>query len=356
MYSYSKYLAMLKLAKRSEQTIKSYGKVLRSYARFLGIPVEVIHLHLTPENLILYANSRVGFSERGTRLHLSVLHRYFMINKVHFDPLELNVLKAQRREDSDDKPLSLEILQQMMDLGTPHTRAILATLISTGMRVGECSQLLLTDLTGDTIHIRPEIAKGRRGGDVYLTSESREFIDLWLKDRNRYIRTADKRNTFLIRSGYSVPRERDDKRLFACAYSTILRIFSNLYDKVDGEQGKYHAKITPHSTRKYFRTNAVRTMPLDLVEKIMRHSGYLTDSYVRITEEEARKMFHAGERVLYITRADHRATRNEIETLKQDSEKLEKMELELEKIKQEREEFKAMANLMSKYLSEQEKH
>ena len=71
-------------------------------------------------------------------------------------------------------------------------------------------------------------------------------------------------------------------------------------------------------------------MHLDLVEAIMRHTGYLTSSYVRMTEEEKRSLFHAGEHALYITRADHRIQGSQLENLKQLNEdlknRLEKME------------------------------
>ena len=313
---------MLRLAKRSEKTITLYQNVLTQYARFLDVPLDEVHDHLMPENLIKYAASRSGKSERGTRMHLSVLHRYFSINGVSFDPLELNILKAQRNEGPFDKPLELVTLQKMMDLGTVHTRAILTTLISTGMRAGECCQLLLSDLSRggdrDIIHIRPETAKRRQGGEVYLTAEAREYLDLWLKDRPRYVLAGERRHAGLVASGHSKARDKNDQRLFACSYPTLLWLFSRLYDQVDGEQGKYHAKCTPHSTRKYFRTHAVRSMPLDLVEKIMRHSGYLTSSYVRISDEDALKQFHAGEPSLYITRGDHRAITTEIEMLKKE--------------------------------------
>jgi len=315
MYSVSEYLGMLRLAKRSEQTITTYRNVLIQFARFLNVPLDKVHEHILPENLIKYAASRSEKSERGTRMHMSVLHRYFTINGISFDPLELNVIKAQRAEEQFDKPLELETLQKMMDLGTPHTRAILSTLISTGMRAGECCQILLSDLKGDTIHIRPEIAKRRHGGNVYLTSEAREYLDLWLKDRDRYILAGEKRHAGLVASGHSKARDKNDKRLFACSYPTLLWLFSRLYDLVDGEQGKYHGKITPHSCRKYFRTNAVKAMPLDLVESILRHTGYLNNSYVRMTDDEKRKQFHKGEAALYITRADHRIQGSKLDDL-----------------------------------------
>ena len=100
-------------------------------------------------------------------------------------------------------------------------------------------------------------------------------------------------------------------------------MFKRLYQKIDGEKGAYRGKITPHSMRKYFRTHLVKTCDLDIVEHLMRHTGYLSGSYVRITDEDIRKQFHEGEHVLYLTRADHRiqtgkldAQTREIKTLK----------------------------------------
>ena len=322
MYSVNDYLGMLRLAKRSEATITLYRNVLIQFSLFLDIPLDKVHNHLLPENLIKYAASRAGKSERGTKMHMNVLHRYFSINGVFFDPLELNVLKAQREEEPDDKPLELVTLQRMMDLGTVHTRAILSTLISTGMRAGEACQVLLSDVKGDTIHIRPEIAKRRHGGNVFLTAEAREYLDIWLKDRDRYILAGEKRHAGLVASGHSKARDKNDKRLFACSYPTLLWLFSRLYDLVDGEQGKYHGKITPHSCRKYFRTNAVKSMPIDLVEDIMRHTGYLNSSYVRMTDDEKREQFHAGEASLYITRADHRIQGSKLDKLDRENKEL----------------------------------
>jgi integrase len=248
------------------------------------------------------------YSERGNRVHLGIVHRFYSLNGAKFDELDINILKPPRLEEQDDKPLELETLQRMMDLGDPHAKAILSVLISTGMRAGECCKLRLSDVTGDTIIIPNKIAKGGRGGKVYLSAEAREYLDLWLRDRDRYLAVA--RTKY-----YSKNIPVDDDRLFCVAYPTLRRIFTRLYDLVDGERGRYWSKCTIHSCRKYFRTHAVRSIPLDTVEKIMRHTGYLTSSYVRIPEEEAHQQFHAGEAELYITRADHRIQGSRLDAL-----------------------------------------
>jgi integrase len=296
VYTVKEYLDMLRLARRSDQTIDLYRKVLLSYSRFVDVPLDQVHYHLYPENLIKYAGSRMDKSERGTQLHLSILNRYFEINGVKFNTLERNVIKSRQPPDHHDKPLQPETLMKMIDRADVHMRAVLTTLVSTGMRSGECSNLLLSDLDGDTITIRKEIAKRRQGGKVYLTSEAQQYMRQWLDYRNEYIRQANRRSV-----GLGV-REDEDNRLFACHYQTMRRKFSRLYNLVDGEQGKYHAKCTLHSTRRYFRTHAVRSMSLDLVESLMRHKGGIANSYVRIDDSDARKQFFEGESSLFITR------------------------------------------------------
>jgi integrase len=300
----------LKQAKRSEKTIGLYSGILTDFARFADVPVEELHNHLDPDILIKYAEESPHLSESTLRVRLGIIQRFYSLNGVKFDELEINILKPKRINDQDDKPLELETLQKMMDLGDTHAKAILSILISTGMRAGECCQLTVSDVKGDAINIRNEIAKGKRGGIVYLTTEAQEYLNLWMKDRDRYLKRAKTKN-------YSHGRAKDDPRLFGISYPTMRRIFKRLYDLVDGERGKYWSRCTIHSCRKYFRTNAVKTMPLDLVEKIMRHSGYLTGSYVRISNEEARKTFHEGETVLYLTRADHRIQGSKLNQLEQ---------------------------------------
>jgi integrase len=329
-YSVQDYLTMLQLSKRSDQTIKGYYKVFQSYAKFLGVPLDEVHHHLSVSNLLKYAGSRKGMSDNGNKTNLNVLRRYFTQNGIVFDELEYNATNPKVTKEQNDKPLELATIQKMMDLTDPHGRALLSFLVSTGCRAGETSNILLSDVQGDVVTIRSEIAKGGHGGKVYLTAEAREFLDLWLADRDDYIRIADARIGGLKKTGGKRPKK--DERLFATAYTGMHKIFSRLYDKVDGEQGKYHAKCTIHSCRKYFRTHAAKTMHPDLVTGLMRQTGYLDSTYVRMTDEEKRKAFHEGEAALYITRADHRVQSGKLSDLERKNQELQARIIELEKV------------------------
>ena len=331
-YCVETYLTMLRRAKRSEQTIANYRKVLNSYARFLNVPLDQVHHHLSVSNLLKYADSRNQFSDYGTKNVLSILHRFFTVNGIEFDEMEYNAVRPKVEREHNDKPLELDTLQKMMDLTDAHGRALLTFLVSTGCRPGETCEILLSDVNGDMVKIRNEIAKGHHGGTVFLTAEAREYLDLWVKERDAWIKTNRGRAQKLRAGPKPKPGEPDtrklivmpknDQRLFALSYSSLQGIFSRLYDKVDGEQGKYHAKCTVHACRKYFRTYAAQTMHPDLVTGIMRQTGYLDSTYVRMTDDERKKQFHAGEAALYITRADHRVQTGKLSQLERENKEL----------------------------------
>jgi hypothetical protein len=122
----------------------------------------------------------------------------------------------------------------------------------------------------------------------------------------------------LVKSGGAKKRPFKDARLFAISYTSLNKKFARLYDAVDGSTGKYHRDNTIHSCRKYFRTHAAQTMHPDLVTNLMRQTGYLDSTYVRMSDAEKYRQFKAGEASLYITRPLHREQAGELAQLKRD--------------------------------------
>ena len=342
-YNAETYFSMLRLANRSEITIKNYRKILKSYADFLKVPLDEVHQHLSVVELLKYAASRKKFSPAGTKTQLTVLNRFFKVNGIAFDELEANAMKPKINLEQNDSPLERESIQKMMDLTDAHGRAVISFLVSTGIRASELCGLLLSDVNGDVVTIRNEITAGA-GGEAYLSTEAREYLDVWLLDRDNYIKTNGLRGLGLEHikkpkkgeadNRMDIVLAKNDQRLFCTSYTSLHKKISRLFDLIGTAQGKYHRKNHIHSFRKFFRTNASRGMHVDLVETIMRHKG-LMGIYVNIPTEQKKKEFHSGESVLYITRVEQRR----IEKIEKENEALKASPENIEAV---REEFKEM--------------
>jgi integrase len=334
------------MAGRTEKTLSTYNYALEFFCKFLEIPVTELHAHsvdpdgtlhfqhLTMDNLMALMDSEKVRSMRphSRRTVINPITRYMKINRVEFDELELGVIKIRKIDTRDDKPASLELLQKMMDLADPRMKAFIIFLVSTGCRSGEASNLLVSDISGSVVTIPDRIAKGNHGGKAYLTSEAREYLDLWLKVRDQWIRDSDARvKNMGVRS-----RPVNDQRLFASSRASLGQEFTALYRIVDGESTQtlrgIRAKVTPHTCRAFFRTRAAATMGIDLVEGIMRHTGYLNAAYVRMPEEERARLFYDGEHALYITRPDQRES---ITAIAVERQKREALEVEVRRMKDE---------------------
>nr|WP_321349715.1 site-specific integrase [uncultured Methanoregula sp.] len=331
------YLQYLEMAGRSEKTLYTYKYALEFFCKFLGIPVTDLHAHkvdpdgnkhfqyLTMDNLMELMNSEKvrAMKSNSRRSIINNITRYMKINGVEFDELELGVIKVRRVDTREDKPASLELLQKMMDLADPRMKAYITFLTSTGCRSGEASKLLVSDVNGTVVTIPDKIAKGHRGGKVYLTSEAREYLDLWIRVRDQWIRDADTRvKNMGVRS-----RPTNDQRLFASSSASLRQDFAELYHIVDGESIQtlrgVRGKVTAHTCRAYFRTNAAVTMGIDLAEGIVRHTGYMNAAYVRMPEEDRERKFREGEDALYITRRDRRLSENALEIERMKTKRLE---------------------------------
>jgi len=156
-------------------------------------------------------------------------------------------------------------------------------LASSGMRIGEAVQIRTSDVNLDSdpveIYLRPEYTKTGEGRYVFISSEAKEMLLEYLKERK--------------------PKDRIfpfGKENFRRAWNLATRK-AGLSEKDERTQ-RY--LLHPHSLRKFFRTQLATVIPLDVVECLMGHSGYLTQSYRRYRKEELAEFYKKGEYALTI--------------------------------------------------------
>lgn len=206
-----------------------------------------------------------------------------------------------------ERDLDHETLRTLLAYMDVRGRAFTLTLIATGGRTGEIMQALVQDLRLDThpaeLFLREQTTKNKKARTVFLTKEAAEAVQTWLRVRDDYLDSAQYRNAGLVKAGIAPPKTRQDDRIFPFADPVLRKFWNGALKKAglhsqDPSTGRL--QVHPHMMRKFFRTQMATVIPVDVVEDIMGHAGYLTDPYRKNTKKQLAEFYLKGEHILTI--------------------------------------------------------
>ena len=190
-------------------------------------------------------------------------------------------IKGTKARTQDRTPTTEELKQILMPMPL-QGMALYLTLVSSGMRIGELLQITSDDINLNEnpvrIEIRGQITKSGNRRTAYISNEAKMFIMEWLKIREEYLASSVKRSRY--------PKDTEEERLFPFSQQNALYIWHNAIKKArlnqrDPSTNRY--KLHPHVLRKFFRTRLATVIPVDAVEVLMGHDGYLTGAYRKYT-------------------------------------------------------------------------
>ncbi len=180
-------------------------------------------------------------------------------------------------------------------------QALFLMQLSSGMRIGEVLSLEVEDVqmssdpakTATTVQLRGTGTKSGNPRLVYISSEATEALDEWYKIRPNYLRNSKRTRA----------TKKTDARVFPFMRRTAYVIFNGAVGKTgllhkQKETNRY--TLHPHCLRKWFRTRMATLIPVDVVEAMMGHEGYLTQAYRRYTPEELAVFYKEGEPALLL--------------------------------------------------------
>jgi len=181
-------------------------------------------------------------------------------------------------------------------------KSLFLVLASSGMRIGEALKLKVedVDLTSEPakINIRGEYTKTGNPRIAFISSEAKEFLEEWLKIRENELKVAVKRSRY--------GKAEADKRIWSFEPTTAYYIWrasvekSGFAKKFTYNNGLERLTVHPHVLRKFFRTRMATVIPVDVVEALMGHEGYLTEVYRRYSLEDLAKFYRQGEHTLLV--------------------------------------------------------
>ena len=144
------------------------------------------------------------------------------------------------KKDLDHETLR-SILQHMDIKG----KALVLTLASSGIRIGEALQLRLEDVNLETdpaeIVIRGEYTKTGEQRFVFISREAKQALKEWLKVRDSYLESAKNRNKGLVKAGIAREKLIDD-RLFPFSDQTVSQLWENALRRIREDSENYRVR------------------------------------------------------------------------------------------------------------------
>jgi integrase len=251
-----------------------------------------------------FLKSLNGSAPLTVKLKLSSIKTFFIENEIEL-PLKFwrkinRKVKGSRALTLDRIPTSTELKQLLYHMPI-QGKALYLCLESSGMRIGEMLGSNIEDLNFEEnpirINIREEVTKSGNSRYAFFSREAHEALTEWLKVREDYLKAA-------IGKSHLYDKVSDDPRIFPFNSSTAYSMWRKALHKAglnDRDKSTDREKLHPHTLRKFFRTRlGAAGIPIDVVEALMGHEGYLTDVYRKYTIQDLGKFYLKGESALLV--------------------------------------------------------
>jgi len=309
------------------------------------------------DDLLKFAVSLNNNPPKTARMYFSTIKEFLAHNEIEFSQRKLKVIRlklpkgnARTVENDMDNTVIRKIIEHMDVKG----KALVLTLASSGMRIGEALQITLDDINFDTnpisITLRGEYTKNGSQRFTFINEEAKTTLLEWLKVREKYIKAALNKNKGFVNRGIGSAKDKDDNRIFPFSRGVVNQLWTTALTNanlLDIDEGTSRKKLRIHQLRKFFRSQLALGCPVEIVEALMGHEGYLTTVYRVYTKNQMGEYYLKGERFLSISIPKGMVHGSDFEErLKANSMSLENMVLQNKELREQLEEHKKQMKSM----------
>ena len=290
--AFKKFINRLaRVGSRSQKTKITYCMALKNFVNYTGLqPCEIIEGvktgTLNPYSML---DDFVGYlihekrAPKTVNVYVAGIKKFFEANGVYLqrERLKAEVELPKAEALTHDKMPTEDELKLVFNLLNLRGRALLAVMVSSGMRIGEVIKIKLSDVHFDKpltwISLRREYTKGKKPRIVFISDEASALLQ-------QYIETEKARGRFKSK----------EERIFNISQCTAWYILMHAFRRANilekGEYGRYI--LHPHSLRKYFKTMmASAGVQESFIDLLMGHRKYLDESYLRANKEMLAKEY-----------------------------------------------------------------
>jgi len=279
------------------------------------------------EDLRRYAASMQKIPPKTAAIRMTGIKEYLLFNDIEFSEKSIRQIKSRMPKGGArtiERELDHQVLQTILSHSDVKGRALILVLASSGMRIGEVLQLRFTDMDLDAVPaevtIRQEITKTRQKRITFLSREAVAALQEWFKVRTKYLESAQNRNAGFIARGIGSAKSLKDNRVFPFAGHVAQAMWRTALENAglsSFDESTGRRQLHYHQLRKFFRSQMALTCPVDIVEALMGHEGYLASAYRRYTTEQMAGYYAKSEGMVTLQISPKDITRVESEIKKE---------------------------------------
>ncbi len=312
-YQIDEFMVYCRSKQLREKTMSSYEQALRLFQRWCESEMNITKVDQVSESVMRrYINDlqergkysfysddekkKTNYPERRRdfRKPISVItiNSYIRELRVFFNWLDedyklkknpmkkVRLLKANRQgrdyiSDEDFKKLDNQLDKPYY--AEHRDFAMIMLMIDTGMRLGECTTVLMTDLhlASHKICLRAETTKGRKDRVVFFSPKTETVLRRWIRFKDRY-----------VESDYLFPIKAHGGHVNVSNFETNFKKYlrrANLNDT-----------LTPHCLRNNFAKRCLMSgMDIYTLSKILGHSSVkiTEEAYLDLTDDDLGKRY-----------------------------------------------------------------
>lgn len=269
------YLASLRIANLSPNTIRSYQQALDSLALFVGPEADVRDIDVSVMRTYISVLAKGGLSP-NSRNHALATFKAFGKFLFDEDILDDNVFEVMPRAKVPLRLPELPTLQtvtalldgEMPTIWPARDHALLELLYCTGVRATESANIMLTDLRSDGLILIRGKGDKERLVPMRLASPPRKALDVYMADRARKLRKLKRESSALF---FSISRRTKFKEPEPLDVRSVWRILH------DACIAKGIAPLHPHQLRHACATHMLDNgASLVVIQKLLGHTKLST--------------------------------------------------------------------------------
>jgi len=331
-------------SRRSDATRTTYAKAEASFARCFNVDSpDIIVARIKAAELDAYhvLDKFVGWlmangsSPKTVHTYLSAVKGLLRYEGVSIDSYQFKarVELPPMMEVSLDRIPTREEIRDILLNCDKKTRALVALLATTGLRIGEAAQLRVGNVDSDSnkITVMSQRTKTRRGRIGFTTDETIGFLRDYLGSRIR------KKNDWLFLDERNEEKHTTVDGLYMNVYRVLRRL--GLKNRLDPDSKRN--ELHPHSFRKYFFSKLIGGgVDRGIAERLMGHNFGFDNAYLHMDENRLRQEYmKAIEDFTFLKDAKlDKETRKRVEEVESENqqlkEKMEKMDQQMAEIRQ----------------------